>query len=65
VSTLREPRFPVDAISRGTPGSALVLNSSSRLAHVVLTPAHARSPWREFLPPRRSLGERAPLGRER
>ena len=65
VSTIREPRFPIDAISRGQPGSALVLNSSSRLAHVVLTPAHARHPWREFLPPHRSLGERAPMGRER
>ena len=75
VSTIRVPRYPVDAISRGTPGGALVLNSSSRLAHVSLTPAHARSPWREFLTPARSarlarsLGapehDRPPTGRGR
>jgi type IV secretory pathway TraG/TraD family ATPase VirD4 len=65
VSTVRIPRFPVDDISRGTKGCALVLGSTSRMAQVSLTPAHACSPWREFLPPRRSLGEREPATRGR
>jgi type IV secretory pathway TraG/TraD family ATPase VirD4 len=65
VGTIRVPRYPVDVIARGTPGCALVLGPTSRMAQVALTPAHSRSPWREFLPPPRSVGEREPGGRAR
>ncbi len=64
VGTVRVPRFPVDAISRGAPGCALVVSPQSRLSQVSLTPAHARSPWREFLPPSRQR-EHAPAARGR
>jgi type IV secretion system protein VirD4 len=55
VSTVRLPRYPVDAISRGRPGTALVLSSGSHLSSVDLTPAHTHRPWRDFLPQARTL----------
>ena len=54
VGTVRIPRFPVDAISRGVPGCALVVSPQSTLSHVSLTPAHACRPWRDLLPRTRS-----------
>ena len=48
VSTVRIPRLPVDVISRGTPGYALVLSPERSFGSVTLTPAHASSPWREL-----------------
>ena len=48
VSTVRVPRFPVDVISRGSPGHALVLRPERTFDSVRLTPAHATSPWREL-----------------
>jgi type IV secretion system protein VirD4 len=65
VSTVRLPRFPVDAISRGRTGHALVLSSRSDLAPVRLTPAYSQSPWREFLPQSRSVERHEPPGRDR
>jgi type IV secretion system protein VirD4 len=67
VSTIRLPRYPVDAIARGGTGTALVLNARARLGQVTLTPAHACRPWQSFLPPRRSLDppQHGPSGRER
>jgi type IV secretion system protein VirD4 len=55
VSTIRLPRYPVDAIARGGSGTALVLNARARMGQVSLTPAHACRPWQELLPPHRSL----------
>ena len=48
VSTVRVPRLPVDVISRGTPGCALVLSPERSFGSVTLTPAHVSSPWREL-----------------
>ena len=47
VSPSRQLRLPVDAISRGVPGHALVLGPDKSVTQVRMTPAHERSPWRE------------------
>jgi type IV secretion system protein VirD4 len=48
VSTVRVPRLPVDVLSRGTPGRALVIDPDRTFGSVELTPAYATSPWREL-----------------
>jgi len=48
VGTIRVPRHPVDVIARGSPGHALVLTPERTFGSVLLTPAHASSPWREM-----------------
>jgi type IV secretory pathway TraG/TraD family ATPase VirD4 len=48
VSPSHQPRHPVDALSRGNPGHALVLGPDKHVIDVALTPAHERSPWREL-----------------
>jgi type IV secretion system protein VirD4 len=55
VGSASESRLPVDAIARGAPGRALVLGPHKEVCDVVLTPAHATSPWRELLPPAHEL----------
>ena len=64
VSPSRQPRLPVDAISRGVRGCALVLGPDRDLTHVTLTPAHDRSPWRQLVAHARdrAVGEREPPG---
>jgi type IV secretory pathway TraG/TraD family ATPase VirD4 len=64
VSTIRLPRYPVDALARGVPRHAHVLTPDNASTSVALTPAHACSPWRELLPPDRIV-TRPSLGRER
>ena len=59
ISTVRVARLPVDVISRGTPGSALVLAPDRSFGSVTLTPAHAVSPWREL-----TMSGRAPRAHE-
>jgi type IV secretion system protein VirD4 len=49
VSTSHEPRLPVDVLSRGARGRALMLGPDKNLTEVTLTPAHERSPWREVV----------------
>ena len=49
ISPSRQPRLPVDAVSRGVRGQALVLGPDKVVSHVTLTPAHERSPWREMV----------------
>jgi type IV secretion system protein VirD4 len=49
LSSLSEPRLPVDAIARGRPGRAHVLGPDKAMAEVELTPAHVRSPWRDLM----------------
>ncbi|MGP0031294.1 MAG: type IV secretory system conjugative DNA transfer family protein [Acidimicrobiales bacterium] len=65
VSTVRVPRYPVDAISRGAPGCALVVGPRSTLSQVSLTPAHAREPWRRVLAPSRARPGPEPAARGR
>jgi type IV secretion system protein VirD4 len=65
ISTVRVPRLPVDVISRGSPGNALVLSPERRFSSVGLTPAHASSPWRELTATGRPFFERSPSGRAR
>jgi type IV secretion system protein VirD4 len=48
ISTVRVPRLPVDAISRGSRGRALVVSPERSFGSVLLTPAHAWHPWREL-----------------
>jgi type IV secretory pathway TraG/TraD family ATPase VirD4 len=63
VSTVRLPRFPVDTISRGSSGHALVVSPQRQVGWVALTPAHARRPWCELMPPNRARPDREPPGR--
>jgi type IV secretory pathway TraG/TraD family ATPase VirD4 len=65
VSTIRLPRLPVDVISRGSPGCALVLSPERQFGSVSLTPAHATSPWRELIAADRTFSFRASLDRGR
>ena len=64
VSPSRQPRLPVDAVSRGVHGRALVLGPDKDVTEVMLTPAHERSPWRELVGRERTRAalEREPLG---
>lgn len=48
-SPSRQPRLPVDAVSRGVRGQALVLGPDKDVTEVTLTPAHERSPWRDLV----------------
>jgi type IV secretory pathway TraG/TraD family ATPase VirD4 len=65
VSPSRQPRLPVDAVSRGVPGRALVLGPDKDVSEVTLTPAHERSPWRDLVGPARSRSLSAlEVGRE-
>ena len=48
ISTVRVARLPLDLISRGSPGRALVLSPERTFGSVSLTPAHVSSPWREL-----------------
>jgi type IV secretory pathway TraG/TraD family ATPase VirD4 len=65
ISTVRVPRLPVDVIARGTPGRALVLTPERTYTSVELTPAHARSPWREMTASVERSVRRAPPERGR
>ena len=65
VSTVRVPRLPVDVISQGSPGHALVLTPERTFDSVRLTPAHATSPWREMSGRVVPLMERVAPGRGR
>jgi type IV secretory pathway TraG/TraD family ATPase VirD4 len=65
VSTVRLPRFPVDAIAHGTPGQALVLGPDKAMGSVTLTPSFSHRPWRDLLPPAREVPTPASLGRGR
>jgi type IV secretory pathway TraG/TraD family ATPase VirD4 len=65
VSTVRVPRFPVDAIAHGTPGDALILGPDKTIGSVTLTPAHASSPWREMLPTSRAVSRSDVMDRGR
>jgi type IV secretory pathway TraG/TraD family ATPase VirD4 len=64
VSPSRRPRLPVDAVSRGVRGRAMVLGPDKDVTEVTLTRAHERSPWRELMGSERSRtpAERGPLG---
>jgi type IV secretory pathway TraG/TraD family ATPase VirD4 len=48
-STVHRPRLPVDAVARGSPGTALAIDAVNRIGWVRLTPAHATEPWRELV----------------
>jgi len=65
VSTVRVPRLPVDVLSRGIPGQALVLTPRRSYGSVRLTPAHASSPWRELTATQRLFLTRETEGRSR
>jgi type IV secretory pathway TraG/TraD family ATPase VirD4 len=64
VGTVRVARLPVDVISRGSPGRALIVSPARDFGSVRLTPAHASSPWRELTAAARTQ-DRAPAGRGR
>jgi type IV secretion system protein VirD4 len=49
VSTVRVPRYPVDAIAQGVAGHGLTLSPDKQFGHVALTPAHTIGPWRARL----------------
>jgi type IV secretory pathway TraG/TraD family ATPase VirD4 len=64
MSPSRQPRLPVDAVSRGVPGSALLLGPDKDVTAVRLTPAHAWPPWRDLIgrARTRTTAERDPPG---
>jgi type IV secretion system protein VirD4 len=59
VSTVRLPRYSVDDIAQGRPGHALTIGADRHFGSVMLTPAHACSPWREQLGPVHVIDQRA------
>ena len=65
VGTSYRLRLPVDAAARGAPGQALVLGPDKAVQHVSLTPAHARAPWRDLMPPAPHLAVPEPAERGR
>ena len=65
VGTSYRLRLPVDAAAQGAPGQALVLGPDKAVQHVSLTPAHARAPWRDLMPPAPHLAVPEPAERGR
>jgi type IV secretory pathway TraG/TraD family ATPase VirD4 len=65
ISTVRVPRLPLDVLSRGSSGRALIVSPERTFGSVSLTPAHASSPWRELTAPAGPFLERTPAGRSR
>ncbi len=63
--TVRVPRFPVDAIAQGVRGQGMVVGPDKRFGQVTLTPAHARSPWRELIGREVPFSHRTPGDRAR
>jgi type IV secretion system protein VirD4 len=51
VTTTRRRRLPVDVLSRGRPGHALVVDGRSTMSWVTLTPWFAAAPWSVALAP--------------
>lgn len=49
VSTVRHRRMPVDELSRGREGMALVIDERSAMAYVELTPWFRSEPWRSVV----------------
>lgn len=56
LSTTRRRRLPVDAIARGHPGAALLLDRRNQPQWLGLTPWYASDPWRQALAPSRRTG---------
>jgi type IV secretion system protein VirD4 len=65
VSTVRLQRHPVDTISRGVAGHALVVGPDKQLGQVLLTPAHGRGPWRAVSSDNLELPPATTIGRDR
>ena len=49
IATASRRRLPVDAVARGEPGMALVVDERNRLGWVRLTPWFAAEPWRSVV----------------
>jgi type IV secretion system protein VirD4 len=67
IATASRRRLPVDAVARGEPGMALVVDERNRLGWVRLTPWFAAEPWRSAVvgPELGARGREAPgSGRE-
>jgi len=47
-ATRRQPRLPLDAVGRGVPGRAVVVDECNELTWVRLTPWFAHQPWRDL-----------------
>jgi hypothetical protein len=60
VGVSHQPRLTVDALARGAPGRAVVLDPCNTLYEVALTPAHERAPWRQLVPPTRDVRRARP-----
>lgn len=61
-STVRRRRMPVDELSRGRKGMALVIDESTKMNYVGLTPFYEKEPWRSAagFGPALGLGARGP-----
>jgi type IV secretion system protein VirD4 len=58
-STVRRPRMPIDEISRGKEGMALLIDESSTMSYVGLTPFFSSEPWRSVVAQGLDLGHSA------
>jgi type IV secretion system protein VirD4 len=59
-STVRRRRMPVDQLSRGREGMALVIDESSSMSYVGLTPFFSEEPWRSVVNQGLDLGRSTP-----
>jgi type IV secretion system protein VirD4 len=57
-STVRRRRMPVDELSRGQEGKALVVDEHTRMGYVNLTPWWGTDPWRSVVDQNRGLEQR-------
>ena len=60
VGTVRVPRLPLDAIARGGPGRAIVVDRYKEVCDVMLTPSHEHPPWRDLITPGQVRGRPSP-----
>ena len=54
-ATRRQPRLPVDAIARGRPQSALMIDGADQPSWVTLSPWYSARPWRDLGQPGAAL----------
>jgi hypothetical protein len=59
-STVRRRGMPVDQLSRGREGMALVIDESSSMSYVGLTPFFSEEPWRSVVNQGLDLGRSTP-----
>jgi len=62
-STVRRRRMPIDELSRGREGMALLIDERSAMSYLELTPWFSTEPWRTVVDQGRDIGRAGELGR--